>query len=172
MNGDSNMYIVGVKAEGELNIVMEGTTRKKLFMSVLPYPENDSHEEKIAWYQTNKKALKLYKTYGRANNMAKHIESRYNVDYCEVIALTDDIVSNKFDGCPNCGSFDVIEESTTHRTRPLSFDKSDMSFEQTDYSEIRTGEIIDSYECAKCGEDLSDFNFGAFTNDKTPKYFQ
>lgn len=43
-------------------------------------------------------------------------------------------------------------------------------FEQTDHSEIRTGENINSYECAKCGEDLSDFD--AFTNDKTPKYFQ
>lgn len=166
------MYIIGVKAEGELNIVMEGTTRKKLFMSVLPYPENDSPEEKIAWYQTNKKALKLYKTHGRADIMAKHIESHYKVDYCTVIALTDDIVSNKFDGCPNCGSFDVIEESMAYRTRPVSFDKSDMSFEQTDYSEIRTGENINSYECAKCGEDLSDFDFDAFTIDKTPKYFQ
>ena len=29
-----------------------------------------------------------------------------------------------------------------------------------------TGEII-GYTCAKCGKDLSDFNFGAFANDTT-----
>lgn len=166
------MYIVGVKVEDELSIVMNGTTHKKLFMSVLPYQENGSHKEKIAWYQTNKNKLKLYKTHGRADIIAKHIESHYKVDYCEVITLTNDIISNKFDGCPNCGSFDVIEESTTTRTRPLSFDKSDMGFEQTDYSEIRTGEDIDSYECANCGEDLSDFDFDAFTIDKTPQSFR
>lgn len=56
-------------------------------------------------------------------------------------------------------------------TRPLSFDKSDMSFMQTDYSELSTGNIIIGYRCAQCGEDLSEFDFDAFTIDKTLNNF-
>lgn len=165
------MYIVGIKTNDKLEIVMSKTTRKRLCTSVLPYPENGSLADKTAWYQTHKKALKSYKTYGKANNIVKHIESTYKVDGCKVIELTADIMLNEFNGCPKCGSFDVIEESSVRRTRSLSFDKSDMSFIQTDYSEIGTSDYIVSYGCAQCGEDLSEFDFDAFTIDKTLNNF-
>lgn len=165
------MYIVGIKNKGKFEIVMDKTTRKRLSTSVLPYPENGSLADKSAWYQTHKKALKLYKTYGKANNMVRHIESNYRVDDCKIIELPDDITSNEFNGCPNCGSFDVIEEASVRCTRPLSFDKSDMSFMQMDYSELSTGNSITGYECAQCGEDLSEFDFDAFTIDKTLNNF-
>ena len=166
------MYIVGIKTNDKLEIIGKESTRKKLRLSVLPYPENGSLEEKKAWYQTYKKLIKLYKHYGRANNMAKHIESNYKVDGCEVIEITDDIMLNEFNGCPKCGSFDVIEESSVRCTRPLSFDKSDMSFMQMDHSELSTGNSITGYECSQCGEDLSEFDFDAFTIDKTLNNFK
>lgn len=166
------MFIVGIKNNNELEIIAKESTRKKLRTSVLPYPENGSLEDKKTWYQTYKKLIKLYKHYGRANNMAKDIEQNYKVDGCKVIELTDDIMSNEFNGCPNCGSFKVIEEASVRRTRYLLFDKSDMSFKQTDYSELGSGDNVYGYKCASCGENLSKFDFDTFATNKTDNNFR
>lgn len=160
------MFIVGIKKNNELEIVAKKSTRKAVYTISVPYPANGFIENKKAWYDVYKDAIKQYKTQGSASRMGQDIVSRYNLteDY-EVVELTDDIISNVFDGCPNCGSFEVIETFSTHYNRPLLFDKSNMSATQTDSSaDNGTGEII-SYSCAKCGKDLTDFDFSEFTGD-------
>jgi hypothetical protein len=166
MNGDKTMFIVGIKKNNELQIVAKKSTRKAVYTINVPYPVNGFLENKKAWYDVYKDAIKQYKTHGSANRMGQDIVSRYNLteDY-EVVELTDDIISNAFDGCPSCGSFEVVETFSTHYNRPLLFDKSNMSVTQTgSANDNGTGEII-RYVCAKCGKDLTDFDFSEFTGD-------
>lgn len=162
------MFIVGIKKNNELQIVAKKSTRKAVYTISVPYPANGFVENKKAWYDIYKDFIKQYKTQGSANRMGQDIVSRFNTsgDY-EVVELTDDITSNAFDGCPNCGSFEVVETFSTHYNRPLLFDKSNMSVTQTgSASDNGTGEII-SYTCDRCGKDLSDFDFTGFVNDTT-----
>lgn len=160
------MFIVGIKKNNELQIVAKKSTRKAVYTINVPYPANGFIENKKAWYGVYKDAIKQYKTHGSANRMGQDIVSRYNLteDY-EVVELTGDIISNAFDGCPNCGSFEVVETFSTHYNRPLLFDKSNMSVTQTgSANDNGTGEII-RYVCAKCGKDLTDFDFTEFVSD-------
>lgn len=160
------MFIVGIKKNNELQIVAKKSTRKAVYTINVPYPVNGFLENKKTWYDVYKDAIKQYKTHGSANRMGQDIVSRYNLteDY-EVVELTDDIISNAFDGCPNCGSFEVVETFSTHYNRPLLFNKSDMSVTQTDSANDNgTGEII-RYTCANCSKDLSDFDFSEFVSD-------
>lgn len=160
------MFIVGIKKNNELQIVAKKSTRKAVYTINVPYPVNGFLENKKAWYDVYKDVIKQYKAFGSASRMGRDIVSRYNLDKdYEVVELTNEITSNAFDGCPNCGSFEVVETFSTHYNRPLLFDKSNMSVTQTgSANDNGTGEII-RYVCAKCGKDLTDFDFSEFTGD-------
>lgn len=160
------MYIVGIKKNNELQIIAKKSTRKAVYTINVPYPVNGFIENKKAWYDVYKDVIKQYKTFGSASRMGRDIVTRYNLDKdYEVVELTNEITSNAFDGCPNCGSFEVVETFSTHYNRPLLFDKSNMSVTQTgSANDNGTGEII-RYVCAKCGKDLTDFDFSEFTGD-------
>lgn len=160
------MFIVGIKKNNELQIVAKKSTRKAVYTINVPYPKDGFIENKKAWYGVYKDVIKQYKTHGSASRMGRDIVSRYNLteDY-EVVELTGDIISNAFEGCPNCGSFEVVETFSTHYNRPLLFNKSDMSVTQTgSANDNGTGEII-RYTCANCSKDLSNFDFSEFTGD-------
>lgn len=160
------MFIVGIKKNNELEIIAKKSTRKAVYTVNVPYPKDGFIENKKAWYGIYKDVIKQYKTFGSASRMGRDIVSRYNLDKdYEVVELTNEITSNAFDGCPNCGSFEVVETFSTHYNRPLLFDKSNMSVTQTgSANDNGTGEII-RYVCAKCGKDLTDFDFSEFTGD-------
>lgn len=160
------MFIVGIKKNNELQIIAKKSTRKAVYTINVPYPANGFIENKKTWYDVYKDAIKQYKTHGSASRMGRDIVSRYNLteDY-EVVELTNEITSNAFDGCPNCGSFEVVETFSTHYNRPLLFDKSNMSVTQTgSANDNGTGEII-RYVCSNCGKDLTDFDFTEFVSD-------
>lgn len=164
------MFIVGIKKGNDLHIVTKKSTRKAVYTLKVPYPEDGFIENKKAWYDIYKNHIKPYKTQGSAKRMGENIVSHFApTDGYKVIELTDEITSDMFDGCPNCGSFEVIETFSTYYTRPLKFDKSDMSIKQLDSAEASGGGEIISYECSQCGKDLSGFDFSQFINDKSNK---
>lgn len=167
------MYIIALlfdndKRDEDFKIVGKQTTKDKLYTIKYPYPTKGTLQEKQAWYRKLKNYAKFYKNEGSAIRLINRLEKEYNVTGYQVIDIDDDVIGidnnvtkKVYDGCPNCGSFDVIETFSTQYNRSLQFDLKTQTMKYIGESEDTGFGTIDHYECSDCGYDLSNctFNF-------------
>ena len=161
------MYIIALlfgtdKTDDDFKIVAKKATVDKLYTINYPYPTKSSLADKQAWYEKFKNVAKFYKNQGSAISLIRKLEKEYNITGYKIIELEQDVIEQVFNGCPNCGSFDVIEKFSTQYNRVLKFDlKTNTSKEISEAEDTGFG-TIDGYECQNCGTNLSKYKFNHF----------
>ena len=163
------MYIIALlfgndKADKDFKIVSNKTTKNKLYTINYAYPVKESLKEKKYWYDSFKDYAKFYKNKNSAINLIRRLEKEYNITGYHIIEIDENVTSKVYNGCPNCGSYEVIETFSTQYNRPLQFDPETKTMTAIDDAEDTGFGTIDRYACIDCGFDLSDFKFDYFNN--------
>lgn len=160
------MYIVALlfdndKRDENFKVVSKQTTKDKLYTINQAYPLNGTFLEKQSWYNTYKKFAKFYKNQGSAIRLVNRLEKEYNITGYHVMEINDKITTRVYDGCPNCGSFEVVETNLKRYERMLEFDPETKTMKTVGFYEDTSNYISDDYKCCNCGYDLSNctFNF-------------
>lgn len=151
--------LVTLKGTGNKHFLYKKDWRK---MIAEPVPDLRDKNAITLFLMKHKDMVRLYKNKKATSNIKNSLIFK-DIEKIDVIELSDELLSPKFEKCPNCHSTKVIVTEFVKHENVYDFNSEEDTSTLVTKTGLTNDSYIDSYHCSSCNMNLNFFDFSDFT---------